>query len=188
MIVFSLWFLRGLAWLVVCLPADTPFLPCVAEWPPLAQELRQLADEEEWIDPHDSVRRPGELLYWCRRLHCDLAGCPHREELLRWPPPDEVDKALAVGHAYLRTCQQQQQVESASSPDTRVWFQAAHDTKRALAPWHALARAHDYTASPASLYRLRESLQQVRCLVGETRWANATLPPPVPLKYFRRMD
>jgi hypothetical protein len=183
------WFLRGAAWLLVCLPADTPLLRCAVEWPPLAQELRQLAEEEEWLDRRDDlVRRPGELLYWSRRLHGDLAGCPHREELLRWPTQTEVEDALAVGHAYLRTCRQQRQVESAFAVDTRAWSQAEWDTRLALAPWQALAEAHQSARSPRSLYHLRESLQRVRCLVGETRWANRTLPSPVPLWHFRRMD
>jgi hypothetical protein len=184
----SSWFLRGVAWLVVYLPADTPLLPCAVEWPPLAQELRQLAEEEEWLDRRDLVRRPEELLYWCQRLHRDLADCPRRDELLHWPSQDEVEKALVFGYAYQRTCRQQQQVESAFLPHTRAWVQADCDTRRALAPWQALERAYVFSASPANLYRLRESLQRLRCLVGETRWANRTLPPPVPLWHFRRMD
>jgi hypothetical protein len=104
MTAFSSWFLRGAAWLVVWLPVDTPLLPGAVEWPPLAQELRQLAEEEEWLDPRECVRRPQELLYWCQRLHRDLADYPRREELLRWPPREEVERALCLGHAYLRTC------------------------------------------------------------------------------------
>jgi hypothetical protein len=185
---FSSWFLRGAAWLVVCLPADTPLLRCAVEWSPLARELRQLAEEEEWLDPRDLTRSPRELLYWCRRLYRDLAGCPRREELRRWPTHAEVQDALDLGQSYLRTCQQQRQVESAFAVDTRAWSQAEWDTRLALAPWEALAEGHQSACSPRSLYRLRESLQRVRCLVGETRWANATLPPPVPLQHFRRMD
>jgi hypothetical protein len=182
------WFLRSLAWLVVSLPEGTPLPPCLAQWPAFEQEVRQLAQEEQWLDPREPLKSVHEVVRWSQRLRPVLANCPRREELLRWPPREEVERALSLGHAYLRTCEQQEEVESAFSLDTRDWRQAKFDACCALAPWEALEQAHHYARYPATLHSLRRRLRLLRCLVGETRWANATLPPPVPLGHFRRMD
>jgi hypothetical protein len=185
---FSSWFLRGLAWLVVSLPEGAPLPPCLAQWPVFEQEVRDLAYEEQWLDPGESLPSVAEVVCCCQRLRPVLANCPRREELLRWPPREEVARARSLGHAYLRTCEQQEEVEAAFSLDTKAWSQAKFDTRCALAPWEALEQAHHYARYPATLARLRCRLRLLRCLVGETRWANATLPPPVPLQHFRRMD
>jgi hypothetical protein len=184
----SSWFLRGLAWLVVSLPEGTPLPPCLAQWPAFEQEVRQLAQEEQWLDPRESHLSVDEVVRWSQRVRPVLADCPCREELLRWPPREEVERALSLGHAYLRTCEQQEEVEAAFSLDTKAWSQAKLDTRCALAPWKTLEQAHHYAHYPTTLYQARLRLRLLRCLVGETRWANATLPPPVPLRHFRRMD
>ena len=154
---------------------------------PLAA-LRDWAVANELLDPRETryvLRRPEDLaadLALVMRRRRELADAPPLADAGRWPCKETCDANLAFNRAFREWLEAQVAWEPWRFGEISA---ALTETDRLYTLWDT---ARDSQADFYYVAVRREALKRLREMLGTRDYYLSVMPPPVPLRWFSRVD
>jgi hypothetical protein len=170
-------------------PADTVDPPEAAQrYAYLQPTLQAVAIEWEILDPREArffLTRDEDFvsdLNILRRRHADLADAPPLYDCIRFPNRDVVDDMLTFSRAY------RQNLEARMTMETIGWWDLYEAHVEADQLYEVWDLVRDSVCDYYYVTVRRQALKQIKEKVGDAAYFNGTMPPPVPVWRFARMD
>ena len=158
--------------------------PTAEQWPSLQQAVQKLAVDWEILDRNETkflfanADEFGKDLNILRRRYQDLKDAPKVADCNRFPDKQTLCDRIRFNREYRRTLDVRYHYETDRTEEIRT---AMCETDRLYQAWDA---ARDARCEYYYVTVRRQALKKLRDQIGEDAYANAELPPNVPMWRF----